>query len=263
MRNPLLILLCAAAITGCTSPQLPALGEVAVSPKDGMRLLYVPAGPFAMGTDSGWDSAKPAHEVNLDPFWIDETEVTNRMYSLCVEEAACAPPAELSSYTRDHYFSDPSTADFPVLHVAWEDAQKYCLWAERSLPTEAQWEKAARGADGRLYPWGNNAPSADLLNSFAVTFLEDTVQVGSYPRGASPYGALDMAGNVWEWTADYISPYPGGDPSALDYDQGYRVLRGGSFVDPADATTRYGNSAELRMHDIGFRCALQAQLPSE
>jgi formylglycine-generating enzyme required for sulfatase activity len=97
------------------------------------------------------------------------------------------------------------------------------------------------------------------LNNFDVSFLEDTMQVGSHPQGASPYGALDMAGNVWEWTAEWFNPYPDGDLSASEYyGQIFRVLRGGSFVDAADATTRYGNYSELRMHDIGFRCVLLA-----
>jgi len=221
-------------------------------------MLYVPAGSFLMGDDTGWDAQKPAHEVALDAYWIDETEVTNSMYSLCLETGECAAPSEGRSYTRERYYLDPATADFPVLYVDWEDARRYCAWAERSLPTEAQWEKAARGTDGRVYPWGDQPPSDEFLNNFNVTFLEDTVRVGSFPKGASPYGALDMTGNVWEWTADILAPYAGGDPAALDYDQGYRVLRGGSFVDAADATTRYGNYPELRMHDIGFRCALEA-----
>jgi formylglycine-generating enzyme required for sulfatase activity len=210
-----------------------------------------------MGSDAGWPAQGPTHEVRLDAYWIDETEVTNRMYALCVEAGGCTAPGDLSSYTRERYFLDAAYADFPVLHRSWQDADGYCSWAGRALPTEAQWEKAARGTDGRLYPWGDQPPNEGLLNSFDVSFLEDTVEVGSYSLGASPYGALDMAGNVWEWTADWFNPYPGGDPAASDsYGQVYRVMRGGSFVDPADATTRYANDPELRMHDIGFRCAL-------
>ena len=241
------------------SPAAPPAGAASIAAVDGARLRYVPAGPFVMGTDEGWAGLRPAHEVRLEAFWIDETEVTNRRYGQCVAAGVCRPPAETTSYTRDPYFLDEAYGEYPVLHVAWQDAQTYCQWAGRTLPSEAQWEKAARGADGRLYPWGNGAPARDLLNNFEVSYLEDTVPVGSYPMGASPYGALDMAGNVWEWTSDWFQPYPGGDPSASDnFGEVYKVLRGGSFVDAADATTRYPNDPGLQTHDIGFRCALSA-----
>lgn len=253
-----LLALGAIFLAACSAAQpLPSAGNVSVSEKDGMRLRYVPAGAFMMGNDQGWAAQKPAREVDLDAFWIDETEVTNRMYALCVKAGACAAPADLSSYTRGRYYLDAEYADYPVIHVAWQDAHGYCAWAGRALPVEAQWEKAARGADARLYPWGDQPPGQNLLNNFDVSFLEDTVQVGSYPQGAGPYGALDMAGNVWEWTADWFDVYPGGDPAASEsYGQIYKVLRGGSFVDAADATTRYGNNPDLQMHDIGFRCAI-------
>jgi formylglycine-generating enzyme required for sulfatase activity len=159
-----------------------------------MRLHYVPAGSFVMGSDSGWPGVGPAHEVRLEGNWIDETEVTNGTYALCAEAGGCTAPADLSSYTRERYFLDAAYADFPVLHLSWQDADRYCSWAGRALPTDAQWEKAARGTDERLYPWGDQAPNEGLLNSFDVSFLEDTVQGGSYPRGASPYSALDMGG---------------------------------------------------------------------
>jgi serine/threonine-protein kinase len=228
-----------------------------VSEKDGMRLHYVPAGAFVMGNDAGGEVQQPVHEVSLDAFWIDETEVTNRMYALCVQAGACQAPPNQSSYMRKNYYADAQYGDYPVLYVAWEDANGYCAWAGRALPTEAQWEKAARGTDERLYPWGNQTPE---LTELKTSFQEDTVQVGSYPEEAGPYGALDMFGNVWEWTADWCEAYPNGDPAAFSVMQTYRVLRGGSYVDVADATTRYCNEPELRMHDIGFRCALSGPL---
>ena len=247
-------------LASCSSVRLPpAAGEVTVSDKDGMRLHYVPAGVFTMGHDDAWEGQKPAHEVALDAFWVDETEVTNRMYALCAQAGDCRPPEDITSYTRDQYYLDAQYAEYPVVRVSWRDANDYCRWAGRSLPSEAQWEKAARGTDRRLYPWGNQSPDQDLLNNSAVSFLEDTVQVGSYPTGTSPYGALDVAGNVWEWTADWFDAYPGGDPQASEnFGKTYRVLRGGSFVDAADATTRYHNYPELRNYDIGFRCVLTA-----
>ncbi len=244
------------------TPAPPVAGEVTISKIDGMRLHYVPAGTFIMGNDNGWAGQKPAHKVNLDSFWIDETEVTNRMYALCVQAGDCLPPQNESSYTHEKYYLDPQYANYPVIYVSWQNANAYCAWAGRALPMEAQWEKAARGTDERLYPWGNQPPNQNLLNNFDVSFLDDTVQVGSYPQGVSPYGALDMAGNAWEWTADWFNSYPGGDLSASEnYGQTYRVLRGGSFVDAADATTRYPNDPELRNYDIGFRCVFSASFP--
>ncbi len=255
-----LITLASSLLVSCSAARLaPGSGEVTVSDKDSARLRYVPAGAFVMGNEDGWAGQRPAHEVRLDGFWIDETEVTNRMYAACVEAGACLPPEDNTSYTRDRYYLDGQYAEYPVVRVSWDNANDYCLWAGRSLPSEPQWEKAARGTDGRLYPWGNHAPDRSLLNNSSVSFLDDTVQIGSYPQGATPYGALDMAGNVWEWTADWFDVYPGGDPQASEsFGQTYRVLRGGSFVDAADATTRYPNYPELRNYDIGFRCALSA-----
>jgi len=254
------VTIASSALAACsTSPRFPDPGGVEISPIDGARLLFVPAGTLAMGNEDGWAGQKPVHDVPLESFWIDESEVTNRMYTLCVEQGSCPPPVEKTSYTRDPYYEDPTYEHFPVIHVSWEDAIAYCRWAGRRLPTEAEWEMAARGTDGRLYPWGDQTPASNLLNNFDVSFLEDTVEVGSHPEGASPFGALDMAGNVWEWTADWFRPYPGGDPAASEsYGEIYRVLRGGSFVDAADATTRYPNDPALQTHDIGFRCAAPA-----
>ena len=257
------IIFIASICMACSNTQVaPFAGETIISEIDGMRLHYVPTGKFIMGNDDGWAAQKPAHEVELDAFWVDETEVTNHMFAQCVKADACLPPQNESSYMRERYYLDMQYADYPVIYVSWQDANNYCTWAGRALPSEAEWEKAARGTDGRLYPWGNLPPNKDLLNNFNVSSLEDTVQVGSHPKGASPYGALDLAGNVWEWTADWFNPYPGGDLDASEYyGQIFRVMRGGSFVDAADATTRYGNNPELRMHDIGFRCVLSATLP--
>ncbi len=253
------IVLVAFVQASCSNIEQHVAGEVEVSDKDGMRLHYVPAGEFVMGNDAGWAAQKPEHEVDLEAYWIDETEITNQMYGRCVQAGGCAAPSDVSSYTRDQYYPQAAFADYPVVHVSWADADRYCRWAGRSLPSEAQWEKAARGTDRRLYPWGNSAPGKELLNNFDVSFLEDTVEVGSYPEGVSPYGALDMAGNVWEWTADWFIPYPGGDPAASEsYGQVYRLMRGGSFVDAADATTRYANDPTLRLYDYGFRCVLAA-----
>lgn len=169
-----------------------------VTGNDGMILLDVPAGEFEMGSSvSGSDIEKPVHTVYLDDFLIDQTEVTNAMYTLCVQASKCDQLDENANY------SEPTNGQHPVAYVDWNNATAYCEWAGRRLPTEAEWEKAARGTDGRIYPWGDKDPSKDFLN-FNSGNVSSTTPVGSYPNGASPYGAFDMAGNVWEWVADWF-----------------------------------------------------------
>ena len=143
------------------------------------------------------------HKVYLDAFWIDRTEVTNAMYAMCVLAKKCPVPNKTSSLKRSDYYSNPLYADFPVINVTWTYADAYCTWAGRRLPSEAEWEKAARGTEGKDYPWGNTMPGCSLLDYSRC--VGDTVAVGSYPLGASPYGALDMAGNAWEWVNDWYS----------------------------------------------------------
>ncbi|HRQ25217.1 MAG TPA: SUMF1/EgtB/PvdO family nonheme iron enzyme, partial [Anaerolineales bacterium] len=179
----------------------PGIGSTMISEKDGMVMVFVPAGEFTMGSDAGDDDEKPVHQVYLDAFWMDQTEVTNAMYAKCVADDGCAPPSSSKSYTRDSYYDNSEFDDYPVIYVNWNQANAYCTWAGRSLPTEAQWEKAARGTDARAYPWGNTTPNSALLNYNAN--IGDTSKVRSYESGASPYGAYDMAGNVWEWVADW------------------------------------------------------------
>ena len=170
-----------------------------VSETDGMVLVYVPAGEFRMGSagsdSQAQDNEKPQHTVYLDAFWMDRTEVTNALYALCVKAGACQPPLSVNYSWRESYYGNSQYDGYPVVYVSWKDAAAYCEWAGRWLPTEAEWEKAARGTDGRLYPWGNAEPDANRLNFNGNV---DARAVGSYPSGASPYGALDMAGNVWE-----------------------------------------------------------------
>jgi serine/threonine-protein kinase len=233
-----------------------------VAEADGMVLVYVPAGGFEMGNEEGWESEQPVHPVNLNAYWIDQTEVTNRQYQLCVQEGACDPPGSPESFTRDQYYGNEAFATYPVIHVSWYDALTYCEWAGRRLPTEAEWEKAARGISANLYPWGENI-SCENANYIGCT--GDTNPVGSHPLGASPFGALDMAGNVWEWVADwyYIGYY---QESPLDYPKGpdsgaYRVVRGGSWNDYEwylRTTTRYSYFPDNQRVSIGFRCALDS-----
>lgn len=238
-------------------------GATQISPRDAMVMVHVPAGKFRMGSDDFDDDEKPAHTVFLDAFYIDRTEVTNAMYSRCVLAGSCQPPESADSSTHVDYYNNLYYASYPVINVNWEQANTYCLWAGRRLPTEAEWEKAARGLDGRTYPWGNENPSASLLN-----FREnvgDTTEVGNYPAGVSPNGALDMSGNVWEWVADwYDASYYAHSPQAnpLGPASGtYRIIRGGSWVHVEEYMTtfyRYETDPSNRFSDVGFRCARSA-----
>jgi formylglycine-generating enzyme required for sulfatase activity len=255
--------------TETTIPPTPTLGiGSTMEGKDGMTLLYVPASEFMMGSEAGELNEKPVHEVSLDAFWIDRTEVTNAMYALCVDAQQCNPPTEISSASRVEYFGNPEFDNYPVVFVSWEDANDYCAWADRRLPTEAEWEKAARGTDGRTYPWGDVSPETNLLNYNLE--VGDTTEVDKYPGGASPYGALDMAGNVWEWVADWDSAtyYVSSPPSnPLGPDTGEsRVLRGGSWATPeyyVRSALRGANLPEYSNYTAGFRCASSPSSPTE
>jgi serine/threonine-protein kinase len=228
--------------------------------EDGMVMVYVPAGEFSMGSNNGEDDERPVHSVTLDAFWIDQTEVTNGMYAMCVDAGKCSPPSSIESQNRPSYYGNSAFAEYPVVHVSWNAATAYCAWAGGRLPTEAEWEKAARGTDGRIYPWGNQSPSGTLLNFNGN--LDDTSRVGNYSAGASPYGALDMAGNVWEWVSDfYDKDYyrnstknnPPGALAGLSH-----VLRGGAYYQDMSgirSTDRYMGAPTVAYSFIGFRCA--------
>ncbi len=238
----------------------PGIGSTRTREKDGMVMVYVPAGPFIMGDDTGEENEKPQHTVNLEAFWIDKTEVTNGMLDKCYRSGPCQPPKKFSSTVRQSYFQDNSFVDYPVIFVTWYNAETYCEWVGSRLPVEAEWEKAARGTDGRIYPWGDKSPDDSAANSLLnyKRNVNDTSQVGNYPAGISPYGALDMAGNVWEWVADGYYIYPGGNKDLLNtVASGSRIVRGGSWLYDSifnRVTHRLTYSALGAFSDLGFRC---------
>ena len=252
-----------------------------INPVDEAEYVLVPAGEFLMGSEPGkdpffWGAEGPEHTVYLDKYWIYRTEVTNEMYQLCVEDQKCPRPQYLYSVDAEDYYGNPEYDDYPVIHVTFTHAQSYCNWAGGKLPSEAQWEKAARGSEGYMFPWGDDPPDVDLVNlcdsscargSERENHFSDgypgTSPVGSFPNGASPYGALDMAGNVWEWTFDYfqstyysISPNenPKGPATGTT-----RTIRGGSWFNPTSgvrAAARTSLTPQKILDTLGFRCVV-------
>jgi formylglycine-generating enzyme required for sulfatase activity len=241
-------------------------------------MVYVPAGEFIMGSDEGpgGGNSRPMHTVYLDTFYIDKTEVTNAQYRKCVETGACSQPHNAG------WYNDPNRAEHPVVWVDWYQADAYCRWAGKRLPTSAEWEKAARGTDGLRYPWGdtfdrNGLNFTDDIRNWrpelgdAITEGDgyvDTAPVGSFPTGASPYGALDMAGNVYEWVADwydedYYSQLPERNPPGPDSGT-YREIRGSSWdchlERHAYCAGRGWYSPGDGNNEMGFRCAWSSQL---
>ena len=245
------------------------IGSTMISQEDGMVMVYVPAGEFSMGSANGEIDEKPVHTVYLDAFWIDRTEVTNGMYAKCVQTGRCGPPMWSSSFTRENYYGDPEFDDYPVNNINWYNADLYCDWANRHLPTEAEWEKAAGWDETKnylyIYPWGNsiNCSLANYSDENG-SCVGDTVKVGSYLNGKSPYGALDMAGNVIEWIYDwydenYYSISPSTNPLGPDSGQ-YRVFRGGAWDhawNGVRVSWRTPWDPSKNGYNIGFRCVYQ------
>jgi len=245
--------------TSSTLPLTPLPTEITDS--KGVTMRLVPAGEFTMGSDNHWDNEKPAHKVSLDDFYMDVYEVTNALYKDCVEIGPCTAPSKTNSYTRGNYYGNPEFDNYPVIHVDWNQANTYCEWRGARLPTEAEWEKAARGGlEGKLYPWGDDAPVCSAGATNGANFREcsprDTSPVGSY--AANRYGLYDMAGNVWEWVDDWYAAYPGNTVSDSSYGTTYRVLRGGSWIYNPNllrVSYRVRFIPSFRNDFIGFRCS--------
>jgi formylglycine-generating enzyme required for sulfatase activity len=232
------------------------IGDVAANPKDGARMVWVPAGEFLMGSNDSYQAYiawRPQHKVYLDGYWMYKYEVTVAQYrKFCSETGKLMPHAPNWGWIDSH----------PMVSVTWQMANDYAKWAGATLPTEAQWEKAARGTDGRKFPWGNKWDASKCNSRFGK--LERTRPVGMYPSGASPYGCMDMVGNVWEYCADwyavdYYKFTPGKNPTG-PVNGNARVLRGGSFTSSISERLRcaYRHCAVVADFDIqaGFRCSI-------
>jgi len=230
------------------APALPSVME---------NMVEISAGPFMMGTDTGDPEDAPGHEVDLPAYEIDRFEVISADFATFVEATNYVTDAEQAGKKswRDEF--SEGRENHPVVRVTWNDAAAYCEWVGKHLPTEAEWEKAARGTEGLAFPWGNAWDPSKA--NVKVSGLRDTAAVGSFGAGASPYGVEDMVGNVWEWTADWYQAYPGNTAGDPYYGEQCRVTRGGGwFDDEAQSTVFNRNCAapdKTAIDELGFRCA--------
>lgn len=263
--------------TGVTEPGINVSGELEEVPVEfvlppGMALI--PATKYLMGCDpehnNGYSCPSdelPQHEVSLSAFAIDIYEVTNAQYAECVASDGCSFPVATASQAREDYFSNAEYANFPMINVNWEEAQSFCRWAGKRLPTEAEWELAARGSTPKTFSWGDEAPDCTKANIYDNASMSacvgDTTAVGSYPEAVSEFGLMDMTGNVWEWVADsYVEGFYGVSPSenplAQEASQ-VHVVRGGGWASNWLAVRITSRGYDLSVYsglDLGFRCAI-------
>lgn len=267
-----------ASAVASTEPELSQLlPKQPITASDGMRFPHydaqsrlggepnpmaaVPAGRFIRGTNERLPDEGPQHAMNVAAFKIDIYEVTNRQYKAFIDATGRRSP----DHFRNRTFP-AGKADHPVTFVTWNDAADYCAWAGKRLPSDVEWEKAARGTDGRSFPWGNefdvrkaNTP----VRWLALKQTGDTTPVGAFQAGVSPYGMYDMTGNVWEWTASWYQPYPGNQTVSEAYGERYKTLKGGSWFDcsfykcglSAPVYNRAFFARKTKNDTIGFRCA--------
>jgi formylglycine-generating enzyme required for sulfatase activity len=234
---------------------VPAVVPFALGGEVVAEMVEVPAGLFVMGSDSADPDESPPHEVELPTFYIDRYEVTNGQFRAFVEATGYQTDAEKAGKRNWKDYS-LGKANHPVAKVSWNDAAAFCEWVGKRLPTEEEWEKAARGTDGRAYPWGNEFDASRA--NVKLTGLRGTAAVGSFPAGASPYGAEDMSGNVWEWTASPYLGYPGSTYQDPHYGEELKVTRGGGWFDDEQqvrTANRHAADPLTASDDIGFRCA--------
>lgn len=248
------------------TPNTPVL----VLEKDGM--IFIPAGEFTMGSNYGPSDEQPVHIVYLESFYIDKYEVANLAYKACVDAGICEPPQFFGSLLHNSYYDDPKFSNYPVVHVTWYMAITYCEWRNSRLPTEAEWEKSARGDSNNIFPWGNSfdATRANFCDKYCVApwsgnpnyddgYVENA-PVDAYPNGVSSYGVYNMAGNVWEWVSSLRYPYPydASDGRENMNTSGDRVLRGGSWDNETSQirlSFRFQGGPSGVTNNFGFRCA--------
>lgn len=277
------------------TPTEPNLSVNEITDDHNVSMIYVPEGEFTMGgvADDAVTECKngqnpgnckpdafldeePLHAVNLSAYYIDKYEVSNVLYQECVNSGTCTPPTESSSETYPNYYGISEFNDYPVVFVDWDMANIYCEWRNARLPSEAEWEKAARGTDERIYPWGNTFNSyGNFCDKKCLNIIDiganqayddgyiDTAPVVSYPEGISPYGVYNLAGNVWEWVGDiysdtYYGISPDTNPKGPDTGDNH-VLRGGAFNSYKHALRSLNRiKSNESGNNVGFRCAKDA-----
>lgn len=249
----------------------PTFAPLEMTDAFGVPMMFVPAGEFRLGdTLLASDDNQPIHEVYVDAFYMDKYEVSNALYASCVNAGVCAPPGSESLQTLKEYYGNPEYDNYPVVFVSWYQARAYCEWRGARLPTEAEWEKAARGG-ARIFPWGHafkgnvvsfcerscDNPAAWLNHDDGHPY---TMPVDSFPDGQSPYGIYNMAGNISEWTSSLFVNYPYNKDDGRENPQssGDRVIRGGAWDAPSDYALRSANrgwATSIGEYDtVGFRC---------
>jgi sulfatase modifying factor 1 len=261
------VLLVAPAWMGCSlAGTAPAAvpGASSGASNDEAELVLIPAGEFTMGHKDSYDTL-PVRRMNLPAFSIDKYEVTNKRYKRFIDATGYKVPWSQDPAVAAYAWNwqarmyPQGKGDDPVVLVSWEDAKAFCAWAGKSMPTEAQWEKAARGANGKLYPWGNTWEAGKANTS--ESSLKQTAPFGAFKDDVSEYGVHDMAGNVSEWVEEWFAPYPGNPMTSYEERNKYRVLRGGSWDYSHSIANGYHRQYALpqsQMTAIGFRCVKAA-----
>jgi formylglycine-generating enzyme required for sulfatase activity len=254
-------------------PKTPAGPVEKPHPADGAVMVQIPAGPFTMGSDK-YSAEQPVQKIAMDPYWIDKYLVTNEMFKKFVDASGYKTDAEKSGggmvrigrrwrnvpeatwQMPDGLSPIDDKMDHPVAQVSYNDALAYCKWAKKDLPTEAQWEKAARGTDGRVFPWGDNPPDDTVANFDNI--VGNTTPVKRYEKGASPFGLQDMAGNVYQWCKDWWGTGPRAEKNPTGPAKGKeRVVKGGSFVEGEESlrsANRDRYAPDYSSYLFGFRC---------
>jgi len=245
-----------------TAAESQAAGQVATPtptptkpPQPIEDMIEIPAGPFTFGSDDGNPNESPAQKVELPAYKMDHFEVTNDDFAMFANATGYQTEAEKKGAKKTWRTGLEGKGNHPVVRVTWNDAKAFCEWLGKRLPTEQEWEKAARGDKGNLFPWGNTFDPGKA--NLKASGIRGTVAVGSFPAGASPYGVEDLAGNVWEWTADPWQAYPNSTYKDKFYSDKFRVTRGGGWFDDetlARSSSRSAAALEAANNDLGFRC---------